>query len=163
MNWRLLLDKKLEEWLLMAMLISMVLLVFLQVVARVMNISVGWSSELSRFLLIWITWLSAAYVIRTREHIRIMTLVEKFHPKVQKGIEVFVIICWFFFAIIMAVVGTEIVLNIKAMGQTSAALQWPTWIIYLILPIGGILIIIRLIQQIYFIFRKDTNERREHA
>lgn len=155
MKWKEFIDLKLEEWALMLMIIFMVLLVFLQVLSRyVFNVSIGWSSELSRYCLIWITWISASYVIRIQEHIRIMTLVDYFNEKVQKAIEVFVVLCWFIFALVMAVIGTDVFMGIKQMGQKTSTLQWPMWVIYIIIPITGCLMMIRLIQQLYFIFKK---------
>jgi len=152
-------DVKLEEWVLMLTLTVIVLLVFLQVLSRyVFNNSIGWSSELSRYLLIWITWVSASYVIRTGEHIRVTTIINMFKPSVQKVIEVFVIICWAIFALVMAIEGTKVVLNIKLMNQTTSTLGLPMWIVYLAIPVGGSLMIIRLIQQIYFIYRKPNIE-----
>lgn len=153
MKWKELIDVKLEEWALIISTVVIVLLVFLQVLARyIFDISIGWSSELSRYLLIWITWVSASYAIRMREHIRITTVVNLFPAALKKIVEVFVVIVWFAFALAMAIEGTKVVMAIQMMNQTSSILGWPMWVVYLILPIGGVLMMIRLIQQLYFIF-----------
>lgn len=147
------LDIKLEEWLLIISFIFIILLVFLQVLSRyALNIPVGWTAELSRYLLIWITWISASYAIRKREHIRITMLVDRFSPKGKKITELFVTIVWAMFAFVMAIVGTEVVLILKDFGEQTSTLKMPMWIVYLIIPIGGILMILRLIQQAIFIF-----------
>lgn len=146
------LDVKLEEWLLVASFILIILLVFIQVASRyVFNVPVGWSAELSRYLLIWITWISASYAIRKREHIRITLLVDRFSLKAKKVTELFVILVWSLFAFVMAFVGTEVVLALKMTGQTTSTLGVPMWVVYLIIPIGGFLMITRLIQQVYFV------------
>lgn len=147
-----LLDVKLEEWLLIISFIFLILLVFLQVISRyIFNVPVGWSAELSRYLLNWITWISASYAIRQQEHIRITLLVDRFSKKGKKITELFVIIVWSMFAFVMASVGTEVVMSLQMMGQKTSTLGIPMWVVYLIIPIGGILMIIRLIQQVYFI------------
>lgn len=152
MKLKQLIDIKLEELLLMISFIFIILLVFIQVISRyVFNVPVGWSAELSRYLLIWITWISASYAIRKREHIRITLLVDKFPSLWKKVNELFVIFIWGVFAFIMAFVGTEVVLSLKLMGQTTSTLGIPMWVVYLIIPLGGIMMIIRLIQQIYFV------------
>lgn len=155
MDWKKFIDIKLEEWLLIIATIFITLLVFAQVLSRyIFNVSVGWSAELSRYLLIWITWVSASYTIRKRDHIRISMIVELFSSSVQKVVEVIVILLWSVFAIVMAVVGTEVVMNLQLMGQQTSTLNLPMWVVYLIIPIGGVLMIMRLIQQLYFVFKK---------
>lgn len=154
MKWKEWLDIKLEEWLLIMSFIFIILLVLLQVVARyILNASVGWSAELSRYLLIWITWISASYAIRKREHIRITVLVDRFSKNAKKITELFVILVWGSFAFVMAYVGTEVVLQLYKMGQKTTTLGISMWVVYLIIPLGGILMLIRLIQQIYFVFK----------
>ncbi len=158
MNWKEFIDIKLEEWILIITTIIIVLLVFLQVIVRfTFNISVGWSAELSRYLLIWITWISMSYTIRKNDHIRIMLIVERLPEKLQKIIEVIVIVAWASFAFVMAYVGTEVVQTIKLMGQKTSTLGISMWIVYLIIPIGGVLMLIRLVQQLYFVFKPEKN------
>lgn len=158
MNWKELIDIKLEEWLLIVSTIFIIILVFIQVLARfVFNISVGWSAELSRYLLIWITWISMSYTIRRNDHIRITLVVDRLPQKIRKTIEVIVILLWASFAYVMAYVGTEVVQTIKLMGQKTSTLGISMWIVYLIIPIGGILMLIRLIQQLYFVFKPEKN------
>lgn len=159
MDWKKILDEQLEEGVLMFSFIFLILLVFLQVVSRyIFNFSLGWSEELSRYILIWITWISASYAIRKREHIRITVVKDKLPLFLQKVVELIVILLWFLFVIVMAIEGTKIVQNIQQMGQMSATVGVPMWIIYLILPIGGILMGIRLIQQLYFVFREGHKQ-----
>lgn len=158
MNWKEWIDIKIEEWILIIATIFIILLVFIQVLARfVFNISVGWSAELSRYLLIWITWISMSYTIRKSDHIRITLIVERLPQKVQKVIEVIVILVWSAFAFIMAYVGTEVVQTMKLMGQKTSTLGISMWVVYLIIPIGGVLMLIRLVQQLYFVFRPEKN------
>lgn len=155
MNWKRFLDEQLEEWVLIISFIALILLVFIQVLSRyVINFSFGWTEELSRYLLIWITWISASYAIRKQEHIRIDVVKKMLPASMQKGLEVIVVLLWSIFAAVLTVQGTKIVMTIKKTGQISASLEWPMWVMYLILPIGGLLMGIRLIQQLYFILTK---------
>lgn len=151
------LDVKLEEWLLITSFIVLISLVFIEIVSRyIFSSSVGWSAELSRYLLIWITWISVSYTIRKREHIRITLVVDRFPPKLQKITELLVLIAWSAFAFVMAVVGTDVVLSIKMLGQKTSTLGIQMWIVYLIIPVAGVLMIIRLIQQAYFVIKDKT-------
>ncbi|WP_313238351.1 TRAP transporter small permease [Sporosarcina ureae] len=156
MKWKELIDIKMEEWLLIISTLFIVALVFLQVLSRyVFNISVGWSAELARYLLIWITWISMSYTIRKNDHIKITLLVDRLPVNVQKVVQVIVILLWSVFAIVMAIVGTQVVQTLKLMGQKTSTLGLPMWVVYLIIPIGGMLMLIRLVQRLYFIFKPE--------
>jgi len=151
-----LLDRKLEEWFLVAGFFSLILLVFTQFLSRyVFNYSLSWPQELSRYLLIWLAWISVSFTIREQQHIRVETFKNALPKKFQKVIEVIVCILWGFFAIFLAIVGTQFVWNIYSSGQGSPMIGIPMWIVYLILPIAGFLIVARLVQQFVFIMKKE--------
>ena len=59
------LDDNLEEALLIALLVMMTLLMGLQVFSRyILNASLSWSEELTRYLFIWSGFLSISYCIK---------------------------------------------------------------------------------------------------
>ena len=59
------LDDNLEEALLIALLVTMTLLMGLQVFSRyILNASLSWSEELTRYLFIWSGFLSISYCIK---------------------------------------------------------------------------------------------------
>lgn len=60
------LDDNLEEALLIALLVTMTLLMGLQVFSRyILNASLSWSEELTRYLFIWSGFLSISYCIKS--------------------------------------------------------------------------------------------------
>lgn len=60
------LDDNLEEALLIALLVLMTLLMGLQVFSRyILNASLSWSEELTRYLFIWSGFLSISYCIKS--------------------------------------------------------------------------------------------------
>lgn len=151
-------DEKIEEWLLVAALVFIVFIVCAQVIFRyVFNFSLSWSEEISRYVLIWIAWVSASYAVRTKSHIRVEVIKNLFSSGVQKGIELIVLFLWFLFALFLAVEGTSLVLRIQTMGQVSPSNEIPMWIIYLAVPIGGTLMCLRVIQQAIFILFPNRN------
>jgi TRAP-type C4-dicarboxylate transport system permease small subunit len=152
-------DAKVEEWLLVASLLFMVALVFLQVIFRyLISFSLGWSEELSRYILIWIAWISAAYTVRTQKHIRVELVKNMVNESGKKAIELITLILWFLFALFLVINGTQLILNIFETGQTSPSNQIPMWFVYLAVPFGGGLMALRLIQQAMYIFKPDLEE-----
>ena len=67
------------------LLIAMTLTVFSQVIARyIFEAPLSWSEELARFILIWLSMLSAAYAFKTKSHFALSILVSKLPDKHQK-------------------------------------------------------------------------------
>ena len=73
------------EIVLVFLLVAMTLTVFSQVIARyIFEAPLSWSEELARFILIWLSMLSAAYAFKTKSHFALTILVTKLPEKQQK-------------------------------------------------------------------------------
>lgn len=67
------------EWMLVAMLAMMAILVFGNVVLRyIFNSGIVFSEEVSRFLFMWINLIGALVVLKDHGHLGVTSLVEKF-------------------------------------------------------------------------------------
>ena len=72
------------EIVLVFLLVAMTLTVFSQVIARyIFEAPLSWSEELARFILIWLSMLSAAYAFKTKSHFALTILVKKMPEKHQ--------------------------------------------------------------------------------
>lgn len=152
-----LLDEKLEEMFLVGTLAAMVALIFAQVISRyVFESSLSWSEELARYIHVWQIWIGASLAIRKQEHIKVEAFRNLFNERGRKLIDLLACLLWFIMALFLAIYGTDLVMTIFMRGQSSPAMQIPMWIPYLAIPLGGILMTIRLIQQVYFIFKKPV-------
>lgn len=156
-----LLDEKLEEYIMVVMVVVMTALIFIQVVMRyIFQNSLAWTEELARYLFLWSIWLGASYGIRTKGHIRLTVLTAKFNQKVQAVIEVVVNIIWFLFVVFLIVKGYELVAKIYSSGQISTALHLPMWIAYASVPVGCTLMAFRMLQSGYKAI-KGKKEKKE--
>src|SRR5699024_8390442 len=119
-------NQKIEEWFLVIGFFLLVLLVFSQFLSRyVFDYSLSWSQELSRYLLIWLAWISVSFTIREKKHIRVEILKDRLPKKGQVVVEIIVLILWFIFVVFLAIVGTQFVLNIQLSGQGSPMMGIP--------------------------------------
>lgn len=121
----------------------MVLNVLWQVFTRfIMKSPSSFTDELSRYLLIWVGLLGAAYATGQKLHLSIDILPSKSNPRIQKIlyviINVFVSLFAFF---IMIVGGINLVYLTYSLDQYSAALEVSLAVIYVVIPLSGILII----------------------
>ncbi|OEU65986.1 MAG: hypothetical protein BBJ57_08540 [Desulfobacterales bacterium PC51MH44] len=131
--------------------------VFIQVVFRyVLHQPIYWSEEVPRFMLIWLTFLGSVLAMKNRSHLSITLLINRFPKRTRLWIQCFANIMALLFLLVM-VWGGVVITNLT-MPNRSAALQLPTGLVYLAVPVGGILMIIYLARQTLDLFRGKTDK-----
>lgn len=121
----------------------MVVNVLWQVFTRyVAGVPSSFTDELARYLMIWIGVLGAAYVSGKKGHVAINILPSRARPATRKKLEQLVNLLIIAFVLMAMVIGgTRLVYISYLLGQQSPALQIPLALIYMILPVSGVLII----------------------
>lgn len=137
----------LEEFFVIILLFIMAVVVFWQVVCRfVLKASLPWSEELSRYILVWVTFLGASIGVKRCAHIGVEAFL-MILPKKLRGFMNYIIafICVIFCLIVfkesLGIIEKQIVNS-----QVSPAMQIPMWWAYLAVPVGMILMSIRFVQ-----------------
>jgi TRAP-type transport system small permease protein len=130
---------KFTEILSSIILATMTILVTWQVITRFVLKSPSTITEaLAKYLFLWLVLITAAYVIGKREHMSIEFFVGRFSKKTQFILAIISeVVIMLFTAIVLTYGGGFIAIN--AMSQTDSALPIPIGIIYMALPISGIL------------------------
>jgi len=101
----------------------------------------SFTDELARYLMIWIGVLGAAYVSGRNLHVAIDILPLRKNEKTQKKLKIIVTILVILFVLFAFVVGGSRLVYISyVLGQQSPALQVPLALVYIIIPISGLLI-----------------------
>lgn len=148
--------EKFEEFFLVASLVIMVLLIFGQVVGRkVFESAPSWTEEMARYIHIFQVWIGASYAVKKRQHIRVEAFITRFKGLPRKILETISIAIWFGIALFLAIFGTQLVIESISYGQVTPAMQLPMWIPFLAIPLGGAGMSIRLIQQLFAVWRGD--------
>jgi TRAP-type C4-dicarboxylate transport system permease small subunit len=127
---------------LVALMSVMVINVLWQVFSRyILGTPSSFTDELARFLLIWVGILGASYVSGKNMHIAINLTSSRLSPKKQKILATVnsLIIIGFVLAT-MVVGGCYLVYMTFILDQNSPALQIPLALVYLVLPVSGLLI-----------------------
>ncbi|MFY0626980.1 MAG: TRAP transporter small permease [Reichenbachiella sp.] len=130
------------EYTLSILLGLMVLNVLWQVTSRyLLNDPSAFTDELSRYLLIWVGLLGAAYASGRGMHVAI-ELLERALNEQQKRIQNLLIqTVIIVFAVMVLIIGGIRLVDISfQLGQTSSAMQIPLGYVYLALPLSGLLI-----------------------
>lgn len=130
---------KFTEWLAGIILAIMTILVTWQVVTRfVFKAPSSITESLAKYLFVWLVLITAAYVVGKREHMAIEFFVSKYSVRTKTILDMVVEIAIFLFASIVLTYGGGFI-AMNAMSQTDSALSIPMGIVYLALPVGGVL------------------------
>ncbi|WP_445748445.1 TRAP transporter small permease [Polaribacter sp.] len=131
------------EKILVVLLGGMVLNVSWQVFSRyVLANPSSFTDELARYLMIWLGVMGTAYVSGKRLHVAIDILPDKLSPKRQIKLKNIINLIIILFAILIFVVGgSRLVYLSYILGQKSAALQIPLYLVYLCVPLSGLCIV----------------------
>jgi TRAP-type C4-dicarboxylate transport system permease small subunit len=133
---------RLNRAVVIAILAAMALMVFANVALRFFtDYSILWVEEVSRYLMIWLTFLGSGLVLRHGGHIGIDTLQEKF-PRQAPLMRAVIFILLFGFFAFMVWIGTRYAL--LTWQQTTPVLQIPVGAVYLAMPVGFALLLIHL-------------------
>lgn len=138
-----------EEYVLVVSLVFTVVLIFLQVIMRyVFRNSLSWSEELARYVFLWQIWLGASYAVKEHRHLKIEAFINLLPKALRKYLELIMLLVWFAFSMFLAYKGSELTLMLIKRGQVSPAMRIPMAYAYASVPVGCILMALRLIGEI---------------
>jgi TRAP-type C4-dicarboxylate transport system permease small subunit len=123
------------------LLAAMTLLAGIQIAGRfVFGYSIFWSDELTRFLLVWISFLGMSIGVRRGSHPGIDSLVRALSPRAARTVlAVTLLLCLAFFGIMIIYGG---VLVHRTWPQRSVSLGLRMSIPYLAVPVSGLLMLL---------------------
>lgn len=140
--------ENLELSICLATMIAMTVIVFAQVVGRyVFSYSFSWSEEVARFLIVWVTFGGSAYAFRKGAHIGVTAVVNALPENLSFYVKFLSRILTIIFFIVLGYYGWEHTAHQFAIGQVAPATRLPVAIPYSAIPIGSLLVILRLIDQ----------------
>ena len=144
------LEKHFEELLAGILVMIMASMVFFQVVMRYLfSMPTSWSDELAIYAMLWSVYISVAWAVRERAHIRVMNFVQLFPKKIAIFLTILSDFIWFLFGIFLTYQSVLLDLSFWENTYRSPALdidqKWP----YMCLILGFGLMTLRLVQIYY--------------
>ena len=136
-----------EEYVIGISLFVMLMIVFLNAISRYfISLDMASALEIVTSLFPWVTFLGGAVAVKRKGHVAFSLLTDLFPPLMRKGVTLFA----FFLAValygVVAVLGTQMVLFERETHQGTPALEMPTWIVELSIPLGALAILVRTLQ-----------------
>ena len=145
-----------EEWTLFVTVIVALVALFVNVVLRYgFNYSLAWSEELVREVIIYTTFIGCSAAVKNRSMIKIDASVQLL-PKLKMPLTYFSNFVTMIFAGMMIYYGWLMVMLQYRTNQKTIIMEIPLVILYAILPLMGVMMLIRAIQVVY----QDINEQR---
>ena len=135
--------EKASGYLLIAGLAAIVFLMMMQIFNRyALKNPFVWTEELCRFIFILITFIGAGLALRRFEIIAVTFILERAPFKVQNLIWAVGLLGVTFFTYILIKYGTNLLFMSRETKVISAALRVPIYVVYIIFPLGGMIMFI---------------------
>jgi C4-dicarboxylate transporter DctQ subunit len=165
----------LEEWIITLLMAGATLIIFLSVAHRygtglpipgvqdyLLSLHFEWAQELAIIMFVWMAKFGAAYGVRMGVHVGVDVLVSRLPTAWRRRATYVALLCGMLFTGIIGTLGLTFVwengmhyaiFNKLGMdmtdlteGPTTPDLEWPTWFIYSVVPMGSYLMCFRFIQ-----------------
>ena len=165
----------LEEWIITFLMGAATLIIFASVVHRyasgyaipgvqdwLLSINMGWAQELCIIMFVWMAKFGAAYGVRTGIHVGVDVLINRMSDSRRSKFVIFGLLAGALFTGIVGTLGLRFVwengmhyslfttlgmgVGDTPEGPTTPDLEWPTWMVYAVIPMGSYLMCFRFLQ-----------------
>src|SRR5580658_4415542 len=125
-------------------------------------IDLSWAQELATYMFVWMAKFGAALGVRTGIHVGVDVFVKQLSPASRKPVILFATLCGALFTGIIGTLGGVYVYELDP-DQVSPELEWPSWMIYLCIPLGSYLMCFRFLQVMVRYLRTDLVPHQGHG
>ena len=182
----------LEEWIITFLIGAATLVIFAAVVHRyasglpirslqdwLLTINMSWAQELCIYMFVWMAKFGAAYGVRTGIHVGVDVLINRLPAKWRKTSVLLGLSSGVLFTGIIATLGARFVWEngmhyavFNKLGMTigdlyegpiTPDLEWPTWVVYLAIPLGSSLMCFRFMQVAWNFARTGELPHHDHS
>lgn len=134
----------------LGLLASLALIGWAVVMRYVFRAAPAWVDDLVGFNLVMIVMLSAAQTLRRGEHVSVDLLLEQLSPRGRHWALAWAALTSAAMAVILIVNGLETALLARKFGLlTEGSIEWPTWWLMLLMPLGGVLLLLAAVEALW--------------
>jgi TRAP-type C4-dicarboxylate transport system permease small subunit len=133
-----------------------------QVYTFLASIDLSWANELSTYMFVWMAKFGAALGVRTGIHVGVDVFVKRLSPACRKPVIVFALLCGALFTGVIGTLGGIYVYELDP-DEVSPELEWPSWMIYLCIPLGSYLMCFRFLQVMWRFLRTGRVPHQGHG
>jgi C4-dicarboxylate transporter DctQ subunit len=142
-------------------------------------LNMSWAQELTIIMFVWMAKFGAAYGVRTGIHVGVDLMINLLDESKRRFFVVFGLMAGALFTGIVGYLGAYLVWETGAhyawlswTGQNTSGvpegtvtpdLEWPTWIVYLAVPLGSWLMCLRFLQVNWVFLRSGVLPHHDHS
>ncbi|HZV92209.1 MAG TPA: TRAP transporter small permease [Caldimonas sp.] len=131
----------------LALLLSLALIGWAVVMRYAFNAAPIWVDDVVGFLLVAIVMLAAADTLRRGEHIGVDLLVTNLPLRRRRWVAAWAAFATALIAGVLVWNGWGAAMLAKTLGMvTEGALEWPSWLLMLLMPLGGMLLLLTAVE-----------------
>ena len=129
---------------------------------HLVRVDLSWAQELATYMFVWMAKFGAALGVRTGIHVGVDVFVNRLTPATRRPVIVFALLCGALFTGVIGTLGAVYVHELDP-DQVSQELEWPSWIIYLCIPLGSYLMCFRFLQVMWHFVQTDEIPHHAHG
>lgn len=129
-------------------------IIFIQVVFRALGWPVDWTEESARYLCIWVIYLAASKGVKNGNHMSVDLLMLLLKGKARVLLDIIAELITLTFFILLAYVGTQVLIGMGERPQYSAANGINMQLVYAAPYVGAAMMTIRSIQRLVRLVRQ---------
>lgn len=130
------------------------------------NYPIGWVTEISAYILLYITFMVAAWVLKEEAHVTIDILLEQLKPRFRSFINIITSYTSAAVCLVLTFFGARETWELYKTGYfTPTEMELPKWMINVVIFVGSLLLFIQFIKRghQYLGIWRDTKNRKEHS
>jgi C4-dicarboxylate transporter DctQ subunit len=121
---------------------------FAVITRYILDQPIGWSEEVSIYLMIWAIFLGAAYTLKQDAHIGVDLLMSRLPPHLKPILHCFHYLAGLLFISTLLFKGIEMINLSVMLGSRSIATDFPLYFVQLSVPIGAALLLLQLLSKL---------------
>jgi len=140
------------------MLVFAMLSVSAEVAERsLINCTTPWVMEITEYILLCMTLLAAAWVLKKEGHVKLDLVLNYLSPRSQARINTITSIVNAVIFLVVTVYSLQTTLKLYQLGfyETETVLKTPKWIITSVIPLGSLLLFIQLVRRSYGFLKRS--------
>ncbi|WIV13020.1 TRAP transporter small permease [Proteiniborus sp. MB09-C3] len=149
---------KIEQYFIAILLLIVAVILFINVVLRFFGTSMLWAEELARYAIVWITFVGASVCVYKGAHIGVDVIMNILGEKPKKILSLILALFSLIFSVVFTYFSFKITMNVHNTNQISSTMGIPMSIVYAAMPVGGILMSIRYIQEFISLIKVGENK-----
>ncbi|MBN1548851.1 MAG: TRAP transporter small permease [Syntrophaceae bacterium] len=151
-------------WIAALMVIFMMFAISYDAVARYFwGQSLPWVVEVSSYLMLYITFLGTAWLLREKGHVEVDLVLSNLKPRTAAGLRAVTSIVGALVSLVLAWQGSVVTIDYYQRDVTVIGiLNTPQWMLLTVIPLGGFLLFIVFIGRIWTLARFAIGKEQKH-